>query len=186
MEQKGTFSITVEAGYQLKFRQTVDELLRPINTNPDYSNVRNYITNIDSDTGIMSVKTTLTTQESVDVDESECYQKPPLYDENDGQWYPGVYNDEPKFEYDANGIMTDLKSVIKKMDPIGQVFIKFGSVRTDDYERIWMTNSLVACSRKQKEESATNRLFLLFSIRLPYSPKFSNIRKPQTEIPLFC
>ena len=52
MEQKGTFSITVEAGYQLKFRQTVDELLRPINTNPDYSNVRNYITNIDSDTGI--------------------------------------------------------------------------------------------------------------------------------------
>lgn len=135
MEQKGTFSITVEAGYQLKFRQTVDELLRPINTNPDYSNVRNYITNIDSDTGIMSVKTTLTTQESVDVDESECYQKPPLYDENDGQWYPGVYNDEPKFEYDVNGIMTDLKSVIKKMDPIGQVFIKFGSVRTDDYEK---------------------------------------------------
>ena len=31
--------------------------------------------------------------------------------------------------------MTDLKSVIKKMDPIGQVFIKFGSVRTDDYEK---------------------------------------------------
>ena len=29
MEQKGTFSITVEAGYQLKFCQTVDELLRP-------------------------------------------------------------------------------------------------------------------------------------------------------------
>ena len=50
MEQKGTFPITVEAGYQLKFRQTVDELLRPINTNPDYSNVRNYITNMDCDT----------------------------------------------------------------------------------------------------------------------------------------
>lgn len=148
MEQKGTFSITVEAGYQLKFRQTVDELLRPINTNPDYSNVRNYITNIDSDTGIMSVKTTLTTQESVDVDESECYQKPPLYDENDGQWYPGVYNDEPKFEYDANGIMTDLKSVIKKMDPIGQVFIKFGSVRTDDYEKD-LDDKFVGCLQQK-------------------------------------
>ena len=44
--------------------------------------------------------------------------------------------------------MTDLKSVIKKMDPIGQVFIKFSSVRTDDYEKD-LDDKFVGCLQQK-------------------------------------
>lgn len=134
MEQKGKFLITIDAGYQLHFRQTVDGLLEPLTTNSDYEDVESYVRNYDRDTGIVSVRTKLITNDNITVDTSGCFQEQPIYDRLNGQWYPGSYNDEPRLEYDANGIMEDLKEVLKKMEPIGQVSIHFDSVQTDDYE----------------------------------------------------
>lgn len=129
---RGKFLITVEAGYQLGFRQTMVDLLRPIISDPDYEDVRNNIQYVDRDTGIVSVKTILTATDEVEIDTSDCYQNPPSYDIADGQWCPGDYEDEPKPRYDAKGIIKDLQVVLKKMNPVGQILIRLDSVSTVD------------------------------------------------------
>lgn len=134
MEQQGTFSITVDAGYQLHFGQTIDDLLASLRSSLDYKEIENDLVYFDNDTGIASIRTHLTANESIDVDKSACFEQPSHFDRNESEWYPGDYNDEPKLTYDANGIISDVKDTIRQFHPIGSVCIKLGSVQTSDYE----------------------------------------------------
>ena len=133
MSEKGLFSISVDARYQLHFGQEIEDLLKVLFQDPNYGDIRNDQIFLDRDTGIVSVHTTLTTEEDVEI-EDVPYKERAIFDPDQGQWYP-TDSDDPKIEYDGNGIIEDLKSVLRKMDPIGQVMICLDFVRMSDYEQ---------------------------------------------------